>query len=62
MFENENDRKVHIGFHFPNENDRKVHIGYYLPKVEVKEYSATIDGKNIFDHPVKSSLRAYDNI
>ena len=34
----------------------------YLPKVEVKEYSATIDGKNIFDHPVKSCLTAYDNI
>ena len=38
---------------FENEEDRKVHTRYYLPKVEIKEYNAMIDGKKVFDQPVK---------
>ena len=47
---------------FENEEDRKVHIGYYLPKVEIKDYNVMIDGKNFFDQPVKSDMRTYENI
>ena len=39
---------------FENENDRKVHKGYYLPKVEIKDYNVMIDGKNVFEQPVKN--------
>ena len=43
------------------EEDRKVHTEYYLPKVEIKDY-VMIDGKNVFDQPVKSDMKTYDNI
>ena len=33
---------------FENENDRTSHSNYYLPKVEIKDYSVMIDGKNFF--------------
>ena len=47
---------------FKNEEHRKVHTGYYLPKVEIKEYTVMIDGKNFFDQPVKSGMKTYDSI
>ena len=47
---------------FENENDRTLHIKHYLPTVEIKDYNFMIDGKNFFNHPVKSSVRTYDNI
>ena len=47
---------------FENVKDRKVRTGYYLPKVEIKEYSVMIDGKNVFDQPVNANVRRYDNI
>ena len=47
---------------FENEDDRKVHIGYYLPKVEIKDYNVTIDRKNLFDQPVKNDMRTYHYI
>ena len=34
---------------FENEDDKKAHTGYYLSKVEIKDCSVMIDGKNIFD-------------
>ena len=34
----------------------------YLPKVEIKNYNVMIDGKNLFDQPVKSDMWTYDNI
>ena len=47
---------------FENENCRTIHTKYYLPTVEIKNYNVMIDGKNIFDQPVKSRVRTYDNI
>ena len=35
-----------------NEVDRTAHSTYYLPKVEMKDYSVTIDCKNFFDQPI----------
>ena len=37
---------------FENENGRTSHSTYYLPKVEIKDYSVTADGKNVFDQPI----------
>ena len=27
---------------------------YYLPNVEMKDYNVMIDGKNVFDRPIKN--------
>ena len=27
---------------------------YFLPNVEIKDYNVMIDGKNVFDQPVKN--------
>ena len=47
---------------FENENDRTSHSTYYLPKVEIKDYNVMIDGKNVFDQPINSHLKTYENI
>ena len=46
-------------FSFKDEEDRKVHTEYYL---SMKDYNIIVDGKNFFDQPVKSDMRAYDSI
>ena len=30
--------------------------------MQIKSYSVTTDGKNVFDDPGKSDMRTYDNI
>ena len=47
---------------FKNEDDKKVSAGYDLLKAKTKDYNVMIDGKNVFDQPVKNNLRTYDNI
>ena len=47
---------------FENENDRTSHSTYYLPKVEIKDYNVMIDGRNIFDQPINSMNKTYENI
>ena len=47
---------------FENENDRTSHSTYYLPKVEIKDYNVMIDGKNVFDQPINSMIKTYENI
>ena len=45
------------------ENDaQKISNKRYIPNVEIKDYNATIDGKNVFDQPVKSDKVTYENI
>ena len=34
----------------------------HLLKVEIKGYIVMIDGRNVFDQPVKNNLITYDNI
>ena len=36
--------------------------GHYLPKEYLKDYNVKIDGKNFFDQPVKSSIKAYESV
>ena len=40
---------THFVLSFENEDDRTLHSTYYVPKVEIKDYSVRIDGKNFFD-------------
>ena len=47
---------------FENENDRTSHSTYYLPKVEIKDYNVMIDGRNVFDQPINSMTKTYENI
>ena len=47
---------------FENENYRTSHSTYCLPKVEIKDYSVMIDGRNFFDQPINSINKTYENI
>ena len=47
---------------FENENDRTLHSTYYLPKVEIKDFNVMIDGRNVFDQPIYSMNKTYENI
>ena len=47
---------------FENAADRTSHAIYYLPKVHIKDYNVAIDGKNIFDQPIKSYRKAFESI
>ena len=47
---------------FENENDRTSHSTYYLPKVKIKDYNVMIDSKNVFDQPINSNIKTYENI
>ena len=46
---------------FENETDIKVHTKYDLPTEEIKD-NVIIDGRNIFDQPIKNDFETYDNI
>ena len=47
---------------FENENDRTSQSTYYLPKAQIKDYNFMIDGKNLFDQPINSDFKTYENI
>ena len=47
---------------FENEEDRTSHSTYYLPKVEIKDYNVMTDRKNIFDKPINSMAKTFENI
>ena len=47
---------------FENENDRTSHSTYYLPEVQIKDYNVMTDGRNVFDQPIKSMTKKYENI
>ena len=47
---------------FENETDRTSHSTYYLPKVEIKNCNVMVDGRNIFDQPINSINKTYENI
>ena len=47
---------------FENDAQRTSNKRYYLPNVKIKDYKVMIDGKNIFDQPVKNNKTTYENI
>ena len=42
--------------------NRKGQARYYLLTIKIKSYSVMIDGKTIFDQPVKNDLKTYEDI
>ena len=47
---------------FKDADGRENHSKDYIPTVEIKDYNVMIDGRNIFDQPIKNDLKTYDNI
>ena len=47
---------------FENESHRTSFSKYCVPKVEVKDFNVLIDGKNVFDVPVKNKEEAFEKI
>ena len=47
---------------FENEADRTSFFKYYVPKVELKDFNVLIDGKPLFEIPVKNKEEAYEAI
>ena len=41
---------------------RTAHPGYFIPKVETKDCNSMIDGENLFNQPVRTDIRTYNNI
>ena len=35
---------------------------YYVPKVQIKDFNVLIDGKSVFDLPIKNEEEAYEKI
>ena len=48
--------------HLVNPSFQGVKDLYYLTKLEVKECNVMIGGKNVFDQPINSKLKTYENI
>ena len=38
---------------FKDVDGRGYYKQYYLPTVEIKDYNVMIDGRNVFDQPIK---------
>ena len=47
---------------FKNEDDRFFYAKYYTPTEDIKDYNVLIDGKKIFDAPIKIKEEAYEKI
>ena len=47
---------------FKNEEGRTSFSKYYVPKVEIKDFNVLIDGKKVFDVPVKNKGEAFEKI
>ena len=47
---------------FENDDQRINSKRYYIQNVEIKDYNVMIDGKNVFDQPVKNGKVTYENI
>ena len=47
---------------FKNNVHRISYKRHFLPTVTIKDYNVMINGKNVFDQPIKRDRRTYDNI
>ena len=43
---------------FKDDDSWTCHKQYYLAIVEIKDYNVMIDGRNLFDQPMKDDLKA----
>ena len=44
---------------FENEDDRTYFSKYYVPSVEIEDFNLLIDGKSLFDAPIKNKEQVY---
>ena len=51
-----------FGLAFEDDAQRTSNKRYYIPNTETKDYNVMIDGKNIFDQPVKNDNVTYENM
>ena len=47
---------------FDNEDDRTSFSKYYVPSVLIKNFNVLIDGKGLFDMPIKNGKKTYEQI
>ena len=47
---------------FKNEDDRMCFSKYYTPSVETNDFNVLIDGKSVFDVPMKNKEEPYEKI
>ena len=52
----------HFILWFQHGTFRTIHTRYFLPIIEIKDYTVMIDARIIFEQPLKTDLRIYDNI
>ena len=45
-----------------NESVRTSFSKYYVPKIEIRDFNVLIDGKPVFEIPVKNKVEAYEAI
>ena len=43
-------------------NNRIDHSRYFLPAAKVENYNVMMDGKNLFNQPIKNGIKTYDII
>ena len=46
----------------PNRVIRDGHRRYFFPRVDIKDYSVVIDGRNFYDNPISSQIEKYDEL
>ena len=44
---------------FQNNKHRTSHKRYFFPTVEIRNWNAMTDGRNVFDQPVKNDMKAW---
>ena len=56
-------QRVHRLFvlEFENDEQKTSNKRYYIPNIEIKDYNVMIDGKNVFDQPVRNDKVAYNS-
>ena len=42
---------------FENDTQRTSNKRYYLPNIKIKDYNVMIDGRNVFDQPIKNDKK-----
>ena len=47
---------------FENENDRTSFSKYYVPNIQIKDFNVLINGKSLFNMPIKNSEGTYEKI
>ena len=46
---------------FENDDQGTSNKRYYIPNIEIKDYNVMIDGKNVFDQPVRNDKVTYNS-